>query len=171
MYHASSGEASHAVSQAVAAPEDEDDAPMGEPEYGDLLDADWLERTADALELDEDLVDVGLTLDLNQQDDADEHADADLDVGALLTSLPTSGVARDVSAASEADAVERELGDGALALGALRDVLLPEERAARQRSDDDDDVGQDDRFPAFEMSIAELPLELPSEDDGSEGEA
>jgi hypothetical protein len=174
MFHARSGwlEALHAVSHAIGAAEDEDDSPVGEPEYGDLLDADWLERTADALELDDELVDVGLTLDLNEGDDADEHAFAlDLDVGTLLTSLPPAGVARDLSVALELDAVERELGDGTLALGALRDVLLPEERALRQRADDDEEIGEDDRFPAFETYIAELPAEPEPEDGGSEGEA
>jgi len=173
MSHARSGwlEASHVVSHAVGAAEDEDDSPVGQPEYGDLLDAAWLERAADALDLDDELVDVGLTLDLNEGDDAEEHAFAlDLDVGILLTSLPPAGVARDLSAL-DLDAVERELGDGTLALGALREVLLPEERALRQRADDDEEIGEDDRFPAFETYIAELPLEPEPEDGGGEGEA
>ena len=164
-------EAPHALSHAGTAPEDAEDAPAGEPEYGDLLDAKWLERTADALEVDDDLVDIGLTLDLDEQDDADEHAFAlDLDVGTLLTSLPAPGVVRE-STASDPDAAERELGEGTLALGALREVLLPEERAARQRLDDDEEIGLDERFPAFDTDnfntdSAELP---PDDHDGGEG--
>jgi hypothetical protein len=168
-------EAPHALSHAGAAPEDPEDAPAGEPEYADLLDGKWLERTADALEVDDDVVDIGLTLDLDEQDDADEHAySLDLDVGTLLTSLPAAGVRE--STASDPYAPERELGEGALALGALRELLLPEERAARQRADDDEEIGEDERFPAFDTDVfdtddvdtdnAELP---PDDHDGGEG--
>jgi hypothetical protein len=158
-------EAPQVVGQGSTASEEADDLPAGEPEYGDLLDANWLERTADVLEIDDDLVDIGLTLDLAEQDGADEQAYAlDLDVGTLLTSLPSAGDgSRDLSPTSDPDAPERELGEGTLALGALREVLLPEERATRQRVEDDEEIGEDDRFPAFEVSSAELP---PDDEDG-----
>jgi len=193
--------------QAPVATDDEDEAPAGDPEYGDLLDADWLDRVADARERDDDLIDVGLTLDLDDCDDGDELAQVmDLDVGILLTSLPlpvwredggfsglnaadgvsSDGVSPDSGSpdgvspdsgspdSGSADSVpsdgtEPELGGGSLSIGALRDVLLPEERA-HQRAEDDDEVGDNERFPAFESSPSLLPTELPTEpgaeDDG-----
>ena len=46
--------------------DDEEDASAAE--YGDLLDAKWLEREGvDVLERDDELVDVGLTLDLDDE--------------------------------------------------------------------------------------------------------
>jgi hypothetical protein len=188
------------------ATDDEDEAPAGDPEYGDLLDADWLDRVADARERDDDLIDVGLTLDLDDCDDGDELAQVmDLDVGILLTSLPLpvwredgrfsglnaadgvssdgdssdgdspdSGSADSGSADSvPSDGTEPELGGGSLSIGALRDVLLPEERA-HPRAEDDDEVGDNERFPAFESSPSLLSTELPTEpgaEDDGEGEA
>ncbi|MEO8185358.1 MAG: hypothetical protein ABI895_41650 [Deltaproteobacteria bacterium] len=189
-----------AVCQVAVATDDEEEAPVGDPEYGDLLDTDWLERVADARERDDDLIDVGLTLDLDDCDDGDELAQVmDLDVGILLTSLlpvsredggsselnaPDSGSPDSGSPDSGSpdggspdggspDGTEPELGEGSLSIGALRDLLLPEERA-RQRAEDDDEVGDNERFPAFESSPALLPTELPTEpgaEDDSDGEA
>src|SRR5687768_13134461 len=131
----------HAVVCHAVDTDDEDEAPTGKPEYGDLLDADWLERVADARVRDDDLIDVGLTLDLDDRDDGDELAQVmDLDVGILLTSLPLP-VSREGGGSSELnagdgaspdsvtpdsvtpDGTERELGEGSLSIGALRDLL------------------------------------------------
>jgi hypothetical protein len=140
--------------------DDEEDASAAE--YGDLLDAKWLEREGvDVLERDDDLMDVGLTLDLDDDDDDDENSYAvDLDVGTLLTSLLP---------ADDPDSIEPALNDGSLASGALSDVLLPEERSPEeQRADDDDAVGDDEQFPAFDESDR-LPERPTTDDDGSEG--
>ncbi len=130
-------------------------------EYVDLLDAKWLERDGvDVLERDDDLVDVGLTLDLDDDDEDDENSYAvDLDVGTLLTSLLP---------ADDADSVEPALNDGSLASGALSDVLLPEEPSPEERWEDDDAVGDDEQFPAFDESDR-LPDRPATDDDGSEG--
>lgn len=130
-------------------------------DHGDLLDAKWLEREAIDLERDDDLLDVGLTLDLDDDDEDDENTYAvDLDVGTLLTSLLPAG---------DADSTEPALNDGSLASGALSEVLLPEERASRdQRGADDDAVGDDEQFPAFDESDR-LPERPAVDDDGSEG--
>lgn len=148
------------IESAGAARDDEEDAPAA-AEYGDLLDTKWLEREAGVLDPDDDLVDVGLTLDLDDDDDDDENAYVvDLDVGTLLTSL-LPGVA-------DADASEPALNDGSLAAGALSEVLLPEERALRQRAEDDEAVGEHEQFPAFDES-ERLPARPALDDDGSEG--
>ena len=142
--------------------DDEEDAPAT-PEYGDLLDARWLEREAYVLEPDDDVVDVGLTLDLDDDDEDDENAYAvDLDVGTLLTSLLPAG--------ADADSSESALNDGSLASGALSELLLPEDRAVKQRADDDETVGNDEQFPAFDESDG-LPERPAMDDDGSEGVA
>jgi hypothetical protein len=153
--------------RATSAQDDEDDAPAA-PDYGDLLDAKWLEREAHVLERDDDLVDVGLTLDLDDDDDDDENTYAvDLDVGTLLTSLLPTG--------ADSDGSELALNDGSLASGALSEVLLPEERRSdertlKQRAEDDEAVGDDEQFPAFDES-SRLPESPAADDDGSEGVA
>jgi hypothetical protein len=150
---------------AASSRDDEEDVPAA-ADYGDLLDARWLEREADVLERDDELVDVGLTLDLDDDDEDDENAYAvDLDVGTLLTSLLPAG--------SDFDSAEPALNDGSLASGALSEVLLPEEsppeeRGLARRADDDEAVGDDERFPAFDESDG-LPERPASDDDGSEG--
>lgn len=155
----SSNSASRSAS-AASSREDDEDAPAA-TEYGDLLDAKWLEREADALELDDDLVDVGLTLDLDDDDEDDENTYAvDLDVGTLLTSLLPAG--------ADADSAEPTLNDSSLASGALSEVLLPEERAMKRRAEDDEAVGDDEQFPAFDESDG-LPERPAMDDDGSEG--
>jgi hypothetical protein len=159
------GEGSDA--RAASLGDEEEEAPAA-PEYGDLLDARWLERDADVLERDDDLVDVGLTLDLDDDDEDDESSYAvDLDVGTLLTSLLPPG--------ADSDASEPALNDGSLASGALNEVLLPEERrsderTAKQRAEDDEAVGDDEQFPAFDDSDG-LPERPAADDDGSEGVA
>jgi hypothetical protein len=152
------GSAVHASSR-----DDDEDAPAA-AEYVDLLDSKWLEREVDVLEPDDDVVDVGLTLDLDDDDDDDENTYAvDLDVGTLLTSLLPTG--------ADSDSLEPALNDGSLASGALSDVLLPEERAAKGRAEEDDEaVGDDDRFPAFDDASG-LPDRPDVDDDGSEGVA
>jgi hypothetical protein len=151
-----------AAAPAASSGEDDEDAPAA-AEYGDLLDAKWLEREVDVLEPEDDVVDVGLTLDLDDDDEDDENAYAvDLDVGTLLTSLLPTGV--------DSDSLDPALNDGSLAASALSDVLLPEERAAKERAEDDEAVGDDERFPAFDD--ASLLSDRPAvDDDGSEGVA
>src|SRR6476620_11377520 len=142
--------------------DDEEHTPAA-PDYGDLLDAKLLEREDDVLEQEDDLVDVGLTLDLDDDDADDENTYAvDLDVGTLLTSLLPAG--------ADTDSVEPALNDGSLASGALSEVLLPEERlpAGRASREDDEAVGEDEQFPAFDASDA-LPERPALDDDGSEG--
>ena len=147
---------------AAGAREDEDDDSPAVTDYGDLLDAKWLEREADVLDQDDDLVDVGLTLDLDDDDDDDENAYAvDLDVGSLLTSLQPPG--------ADADSSEPALNDGSLAAGALSEVLLPEANALRRLVEDDEAVGDDEQFPAFDESEG-LHQRPAVEDDGSESE-
>lgn len=120
-------------------------------DYRDLLDGGWLARGGDAPDAEEDgsaYIDVGLTIELNGPDTAEELAQVvDLDVGSLLTSLPAEAIEGDVDAS-------RELGhsDGSFALNALRGLLLSEDVLER-REHADDEVGDDERFPAFEDSL------------------
>jgi hypothetical protein len=116
----------------------------GAPDYADLLDDAWLERAADLDELQEEApVDFGVTLDLNGPDDDEELAQIlDLDVGSLLTSLPSD---------SELDLDGLGAQEGSFTIGVLHDVMLPEERLQPERSDEE--VGDDDRFPVFEESL------------------
>src|SRR5688572_10871007 len=123
-----------------SAAEDEDEAPVLDPEYGDLLDEQWLGRESDALDPEDDLVDIGLTIDMSGADEGDEAHAMELDVGALLTSLP----GHDLESADHGEPVEREPA----ADGELHGLLLPEERGHSR--EDDEAVGDDERFPAFE---------------------
>jgi hypothetical protein len=119
--------------------------------YEDLLDHRWLEQTADDAGEDEDrssIEEVGLTIDLDDLEADEEGAQiVDLDVGSLLTSLPSDGTELDLDAGPAH-------GDGTFALAALREMLLPEEQAV---DSDDREVGDDDRFPAFEDSSDIVP--------------
>jgi hypothetical protein len=137
--------------------DDEEEAPVLDPQYGDLLDAQWLQRGSDALDPDDDLVDIGLTIDMSDSDDSDEAQAMDLDVGTLLTSLP----AHESELADLAEPAEREAGTGA-----LHGLLLPEEGGVR-RHDDDEEIGDDERFPAFEGLSA--PGSATPPDDDAEG--
>lgn len=132
--------------------DDDEDAPVVEPAYSDLLDADWLRRGTDALDPDDDLVDVGLTIDMTDGGDLDEGQAVDLDVGALLTSVPSESL--DPADAGHAAA------DG---LGALQELLLPDERGSCRR-EDDEEVGDDERFPVFDGFMAPRPS-APLDDD------
>jgi len=134
----------------------------GSPDYADLLDGAWLERAADLDELDEQSpVDVGVTLDLNGPDDDEELAQIlDLDVGSLLTSLPSD---------TELDLDAFGAQEGSFTIGVLHDVLLPEELLQRERFDEE--VGDDERFPVFEESLGLLsrrPAEDPDDDAGAD---
>jgi hypothetical protein len=143
---------------------DDPEAPLHEGmDYRDLLDGGWLERSADGADLEEDgaaYLDVGLTIELNGPDSSDELAQVlDLDVGSLLTLLPGEamlpGEAVLPGGAFEPDGdVSRDLGqsDGSFALNALSDMLLPEDVSER-REHADEEVGDDERFPAFEDSL------------------
>lgn len=156
---------------------DDPEAPLHEGmDYRDLLDGGWLERGADSADLEEDgaaYIDVGLTIELNGPDTGDELAQVlDLDVGSLLTLLPGEAVlpgeamlAREAVLPGETvlpgvlpgDAIEsdmdasRDLG-ASFGLNALRDMLLPEGVPERGEHADED-VGDDERFPAFEDSL------------------
>lgn len=146
----------HEMSQPGHGVDDEDEAPVLEPEYGDLLDAQWLQRGSDALDPEDDLVDIGLTIDIADTGDLDEAQAMELDVGSLLTSLPSLEL-------SDPAEPERE---GAEASLALHDLLLPEEGRGG-RGEDDDEVGNDASFPVFDGISAPRPAG--SLDDDAEG--
>jgi len=129
------------IDEAGLPPIDMDDAEaLGQDAgYGDLLDTSWLDRTA-AEEPEDDratLDDIGLTIELDDSDMDDDAQVVDLDVGSLLTSLPSEGTELDLDSGAV---------DGALAIAALRDVLLPSD----DEVNDDREIGDDDRFPAFD---------------------
>jgi hypothetical protein len=131
----------------AALPElDTEDAEAGslQPGYEDLLDRHWLERAADD-DLDDERSaedDIGLTIDLDSSRDEEEGAQVvDLDVGSLLTSLPSEGTELDLEPGPMLERADTTLG-----VGALRDVLLPEDEDER----DDREVGDDERFPVFD---------------------
>lgn len=132
---------------------DDPEAPLHEGmDHRDLLDGGWLERrdddSADREEEGAAYIDVGLTIELNGPETGEELAQVvELDVGSLLTLLPGEPLDSDVD-------VSRELGhsDGSFALNALSDMLLPE-HAAEHHERAEDEVGDDERFPAFEDSL------------------
>lgn len=146
------------TSEASSSADEEDDAPVHEPEYGDLLDEQWLQRGSDALDPEDDLVDIALTIEMADSDDLDEANAMELDVGALLTPLP----AQELPDGDET--AEREGADRAL--GALQELLLPEEQGAARR-EEDEEIGDDERFPAFDDLSAPGHSGLP--DDDAEG--
>jgi hypothetical protein len=132
---------------------DTDDAEAGlhEPGFDDLIDRRWLERGADEDWDDERSVvdDIGLTIELDSAPDEEDGAQVvDLDVGSLLTSLPSEGTELDL----EPGPVQ-ERGDSPLGIGALRDVLLPED----DDEQDDREVGDDARFPVFDEHTERQP--------------
>ncbi len=144
-----------ATAEASRGAGDEDEEPVLEPEYGDLLDAQWLDRGSESLDPEDDLVDIGLTIDMTDSGELDESQAMELDVGALLTPLPAH------DASEVGDPAERDV-DGAAGLGALQDVLLPDEPGASGR--DDDEVGNDERFPAFDGVSPPRPSGLLEDD-------
>jgi len=127
-----------------------------DPDYEDLLDSGWIDRAAYIEELDDDRgnsLDVGVTLDLNDSDQDEELGQmVDLDVGALLTPLPKE-------TESERDAT-RDSPDPSFAIGALRDLLLPDESDAEVQ---DGERVDDERFPAFDA--ASVPTSSRTGDD------
>ena len=137
------------IDEAGLPPIDMDDAEalVQETGYGDLLDTSWLERTTADEPEDERATpeDIGLTIELDDPDMDDDAQVVDLDVGSLLTSLPSEGTELDLDSGGM---------DGSLAIAALRDVLLP---------------GDDDRFPAFDdaSDIEPRPSLDDTEDDAS----
>src|SRR6185295_2225570 len=95
---------------------------------------------------------VGLTIDLDELTSEEDGAQiVDLDVGSLLTPLPPDGVELELDPGPAHDR-------GALALGALRDMLLPEEDGG---DGDEHDGGDDDRFPVFDDSPDRVSSAIP----------
>lgn len=135
-----------------------------EPDYGDLIDSGWIDRAARIEELDDDRsnsLDVGLTLDLSDSDADDELGQVmDLDVGALLTPLP-----RDIEGDRDASR-DAAPADASFAVGALRDLLLPDDVDAEVEQDHEID---DERFPAFDDAPVPASSRTGS-DDGSDHE-
>jgi hypothetical protein len=135
-----------------------------EPGYEDLLDRSWLERSDDD-ELDDDgkgLEDIGLTIDLDGPTSEQDGAQVvDLDVGAPLTPLPSEGTELDLEPLGH-ERGEAEMGAGVLRDVLLRDVLLPEDDEDRL---DDREVGEDERFPAFDDASDILPRPRLDDDD------
>jgi hypothetical protein len=119
-------------------------------EYEDLLDRRWLEQGGDEDDNEDDrspIEEVGLTIDLDDLSVEEEGAQiVDLDVGSLLTPLSSDELELELDPGPEQDR-------GSFALGALREMLLPEREGAGL---DDHDVGDDDSFPAFDDSSAHL---------------
>ena len=118
------------------------EAPLREPGFDDLIDRGWLEKAAEE-DWDEERSppeDIGLTIELDSPGGDDDGAEVvDLDVGSLLTSLPSEGTELDLE-----PGLAQERGD--FGAGALGGVLLPED----DDEQDDREVGDDDRFPVFE---------------------
>ena len=142
----------------------EDDALEDEPEYDDLLDKRWIDGVATVEEQDDEQghsIDVGVTLDLSLDDADDVGQVVDLDVGPLLTSWPgEAGLPTDGE--TERDAA-RDLGlhDASFGVGALHDLLLPD---ASDSESADEEVGDDERFPAFD----ETPVPASSRPDAAD---
>jgi hypothetical protein len=139
---------------------DDADALLGDgSDYSDWLGAAWLERSAEDVELEDEragLLDVGLTLDLNESDTEEELAQLlDLDVGELLTSLPLEVTELDL------DSSARE--DGAFGASGLRILHTPD---GNDWDSSDEALGDDERFPAFDDSAIVVPR--PARRDGLE---
>lgn len=131
-----------------------------EQEHDDLLDRRWLEQPV----TDEDdeersaLDELGVTIELNASGAEDEAEEVDLDIGDLLEPLPGDGADGDLS-------LGHERGEGAFGVAALNDMLLPES----EEEHDERDVGDDDRFPAFDDGVpAWRPVQ--GDDEGPDGE-
>jgi hypothetical protein len=140
---------------------DDADAIGHEPGYDDLLDRGWLERTADDAFEDEGagVEDIGLTIDLDgPSDDEDGAQVVDLDVGSLLTSLPSDGTELDL------EPLGHERSDAAIGVGALREMLLPD---SDDDGFDDREVGDDERFPVFDDAPGLAPRPSLDDDDAS----
>jgi hypothetical protein len=133
---------------------DDPDVLMGEgSDYSEWLDTDRLAWSAQDAEVDDELtgyIDVGLTLDLDGADSGEELVQLmDLDVGALLTSLPLESTELDLDALAEFS--------GTFGVGALRDLLLPEGAGGSEFDELPGDMDDEERFPVFEESAIVLP--------------
>lgn len=139
--HAADADNPSLVAAPDSGPEDPDEP---EPDYRDLLDEAWLERTVDVEDMDEgtpEVDDAALTLDLADDDDEEEDAGqvVEFDVGSLLTLLPAGS---------------GEGEDGALDVDMFGDDLpAPLEGSG----DGDEEVGHDERFPVFDESLVAVP--------------
>jgi hypothetical protein len=136
------------IDEALLPPMDLDDPELlgRDAGYDDLLDRKWLERTADDEEDEDGVVvePVGFTIELNGPSVDDDAQVVDLDVGSLLTSLPGEGTELELDSRNDS---LRGVGDGSLTAGVLRDMLLPD---TDEDDMDDGEIGDDDRFPAFD---------------------
>lgn len=123
------------------------ETPVRDSTHDDLLDRGWLERAAEDDKDDERSVDeeIGLTIDLDGPLEDDDSAQVvDLDVGSLLTSLPSDGTELELDIDPREGRADTGLGS---LHGSLQDVLLPEDVDAEH---DDREVGDDERFPVFD---------------------
>jgi hypothetical protein len=136
-----------------------------EQNYDDLIDRGWLERSAEDAEVEDErdaLSDIGLTIELDDPDAAEDGAEVvDLDVGSLLTALPSDVTELDL------EPLGQERGDAATGIGLLRDMLLPD---SEEGGHDDLDVGDDERFPAFDDAADITPRPLLEDDDVGHGD-
>lgn len=137
------------IDESLLPPMDEQDPEVLQQDsgYEDLLDSSWLDRgageedDADGTEIDA----VGFTIELDEPSADDDAAQVvDLDVGSLLTSLPNEGVELDLDPRNDP---QRGVSDGSLAVGVLRDMLLPD---TEELEHDDTEIGDDARFPVFD---------------------
>jgi hypothetical protein len=148
-----------AIDEAALPPLDMDDPENVVHDYGhdDLIDRSWLERAVED-DGDEERArrdDFGLTIDLGDAEDEDDPVQVlELDVGSLLTPLPADGTELDLDPGGALDR------DGALGIGALHDMLLPEED---DRGVDDREIGDDARFPVFDDSSDIEPRRAPDD--------
>lgn len=138
------------------------EAPLREPGYDDLIDHERLEREEQDDWDDESAAvdDVGLTIELDSPvSDEDGAQVVDLDVGSLLTSLPSEGTELDLDVSNPPERADVSFG-----VGALRDMLLPDDEEER----DDGEIGDDERFPVFDDD-ADHPLRPTSDDESDIG--
>lgn len=136
----------------IAPLQDAGDAPEEPAGYGDLLDADWIQRGAHEEDLDDDgsSLEVGMTLDIG---DAETDEDAapllELDVGPLLTFEVGDGEDTDGDATRDQSSLDATLG-----AAALGDWLLTDES---EDAASDEEIGDDERFPAFDDGPVSAP--------------
>jgi len=147
------------IDEAELPPLDMDDPETVTHDYGhdDLLDRGWLERTVEDDADDERARrdDFGLTIELGDVEDEDDPVQVlELDVGSLLTPLPADGTELDLDLGAGLDR------DGALGIGVLHDMLLPEEDDGGV---DDHEIGDDERFPVFDDSSDIEPRRAPDD--------
>jgi hypothetical protein len=151
------------IDETLLPPLDEQDPEVLQPDsgYDDLLDESWLERVAGEEDDEEgSLIDgVGFTIELDEPSEEDDAAQVvELDVGSLLTSLPGE---TELDLDPRNDSL-RGLGDGSLAIGVIRDMLLPD---TEEDESDDAEIGDDERFPVFDDASDINPRPGRDEDD------